>query len=106
MRSFQRMGEEWARPGMGVRQRIFLPFSTVQVVGAGARLSTPPAWGPRNWGQLSAGVMALESAAGNGVKGMQARMVALMTARRIRCMDQSWMKKLRFSSSIARLTLL
>src|SRR6266511_2617112 len=54
MRSIQRMGEEWASPGIGVLQRMFSALSTSQRVGAAAFVSTPPACGPRNWGQLPA----------------------------------------------------
>src|ERR1700678_2430695 len=48
------MGDECAKPGIAVCQRMFSPFSTFQWTGVGALASTPQASGPRNWGQSAA----------------------------------------------------
>src|SRR5882757_4646789 len=53
-RSPQRMGEACARPGTGVRQRMFSFFSMSQRTAAGEEASTPPACTPRNCGQSAA----------------------------------------------------
>src|SRR5687768_2886285 len=50
MRSPQMIGEECARPGMGVCQRTLFPLLTSQVVGAWAVESTPAACTPRYCG--------------------------------------------------------
>ena len=48
------MGDECAKPGIAVCQRMFSPFSIFQWTGVGALASTPLASGPRNWGQSAA----------------------------------------------------
>jgi len=45
------MGLEWARPGIGVRQRMFVPVSIFHEVGRARLVSIPRAEGPRNCGQ-------------------------------------------------------
>jgi len=47
------MGDECAKPGIGVCQRMFSPFPIFQRIGVRALASTPQASGPRNWGQLA-----------------------------------------------------
>jgi hypothetical protein len=48
------MGDECARPGIDVCQRMFSCFSIFQWIGVVAPASTPLASGPRNWGQSAA----------------------------------------------------
>ena len=54
MRSPQTIGLECARPGIGVRQRMFSPVLTFQVSGSPCCSAMPDACGPRNDGQLPA----------------------------------------------------
>src|ERR1700733_6608331 len=50
----QMMGDECAKPGIAVCQRMLSPFSTSQWTGVGALASTPLASRPRNCGQSPA----------------------------------------------------
>src|SRR5260221_14647148 len=52
MQSPQTIGLEWARPGIGVRQRTFWPVLTFQVSGSPCFSAMPDAPVPRNDGQL------------------------------------------------------
>src|SRR5205823_2249323 len=52
-RSPQTTGAEWPRPGTGTFHFTPRDVSTSHSTGVGRPSDTPPAAGPRNWGQLT-----------------------------------------------------